>query len=262
MTKECKSADWLKHLKSRAKLARQWRNELEEHRRLAGDFIYVRIRGVDFRPISISPTNPCGRLIKRRNEVPLEGTANIKNAIRSVEDAKPADYFRPNTGKENAKPEHKIQASLIHYALRNNLAFQDMFDNFESVFDELLFVTDELSAGNIRADIIALGRRAKAYFPVFIELKVKRNLSRLIEQLEAAKKAAEIAQDDFIEFLSAATGVEKQCIVFEPKSIIIWIESESGNESKAVRTARNTGYITAEIQSDGRISFVDEKANG
>ncbi|MGA2675037.1 MAG: hypothetical protein ABSE99_17620 [Terracidiphilus sp.] len=176
-----------------------------------------------------------------------------------MEHTNPAAHFGPANGKENAKPEHKIQASLIHWALLHDLTFHHCFDDFDHVFDELFFVTDEFSAGDIRADIIALGRKADRYFPVFIELKVDRLLTRLICQLDAAKEAAAISQDDFIEFLSAATGVEKERIDFKPQLIIVWHESKSGIESETVRKARGKGYMTGVFQPDDRIHFAGEK---
>lgn len=260
MTKIDKSTDWLKHLNNMAKLAKDWRCEgLEVHNRLAVDFIYVRINGAGFRPISICQHNPCGRLIKG-NGKPLLGTPKIKNAIRAVEVAKPAAHFGPAGGKENAKPEHKLQASLIHWALMHDLAFHQRFDDFDHVFDELLFVTDEFSAGDIRADIIALGRKGETYFPVFIELKVKRQLSRLIQQLDAAKEAMRIAKHDFFDFLSAVTGIEKNRISSEPRLILLWPTSVSGEERKTVRTAREKDYLTAEYHPDGHIRFAGEKS--
>jgi hypothetical protein len=138
------------------------------------------------------------------------------------------------------------------------LAFHHRFDDFDHVFDELFFVTDEFKAGDIRADIIALGRKADTYFPVVIELKVKRQLSRLIEQLEAAKEAIRIAKDDSREFLSAVTGIEKECISSEPRLILLW-PTLSQEERKTVRTARGSGYITAEFHPDGHIRFAGEK---
>ena len=189
------------------------------------------------------------------------GRPKLRKQLAQRNNAMPAAHFGPAKGKENAKPEHRIQASLIHWALQHDLAFHHCFDDFDHVFDELFFVTDELSAGDIRADIIALGRKGDTYFPVFIELKVHRQLSRLIEQLKAAKEAMGIAKDDFFEFLSAATGIGKESIVFEPKSILVWPKSLSGKESKTVITARHNGYITAEF-CNGRIHFAGEKPNG
>ena len=259
IAKRDKSTDWLKHLRNMAQLAKQWRDEgLEVHNKLAADSIYVRINGTGFRPISICQQNPCGRLVKS-NGAPLLGTTKIKNAIRAVEHAMPAAHFGPAKGKANAKPEHKLQASLIHWALLHDLDFHHCFDDFNHVFDELFFVTDEFSAGDIRADIIAIGRKGETYFPVFIELKVKRQLSRLKEQLDAAKKAMRIGEDDFLEFLSAVTGIEKRRIESEPTLILIWPESASGIESDAVTIARGEGYMTAVFLQDSRIRFAGEK---
>ena len=125
-----------------------------------------------------------------------------------------------------------------------------------------MFVSDELSAGALRADIIALGRKAETYFPVFIELKVKRQLTRLKVQLELARDAMGGVPEIFTNYLSAVTGVEGKRIAFAPKLILAWPSSESGNESKAVSEARINDYITAEFQPDGRIRLASDKTDG
>jgi hypothetical protein len=261
MNKNGSNIYWMKHIENRVGFAQQWRNEgLETHKRLAERFIYIRINGTKFRPISIIPDNPCGRLLRKGDRAKLNGVANIKRVIQAAENAMPADCFAPAGGRENAKPEHKIQARLIRCALQNNLAFQSLFEGFDHVFDELLFVTDELSAGDLRADVIALGRKSETYFPVLIELKVGRELTRLKEQLEKAREAMGCVQEVFVQFLSAVTGVEKH-IAFAPRLILVWRDSESGQESKEVSDARDLGFITGALRNE-RVHFVGNKSNG
>ena len=127
MNKTGSNTNWEKHIRNRVRLAQQWRNEngLETHKRLAERFIYIRINGSKFRPVSISPDNPCGRLVRKTDRAELKGSANIRRAIQAAEDAMPADCFAPAGGRKNAKPEHRIQASLIRCALQNNLVLSE-----------------------------------------------------------------------------------------------------------------------------------------
>ena len=66
---------------------------------------------------------------------------------------------------------------MIHHALMHDMRLDGRINGFLSHFDELIFITDELKAGEIRADIIALGGKDGKYFPVFIELKGIRSFS-------------------------------------------------------------------------------------
>ena len=250
--------EWVKYIESRIGLARQWRTKLPEHQRLAQNSRYVRILGKGFRAISISRENPCGRLIRMDNGQPVEGNATIEGAIQSADNSLQVgdqNDFRPSAKKR----EHEIQASLIRHALLNNQLFGDLFDDFSDVFDELIFITDELSTGKLRADVIALGRKSETYFPVFIELKVSRDLTRLKEQAEEAKNLMKIAGDVFIEMLSAASGVPKAKISFgDHRLMFIWPKSTSGRESDDVANAREAGFITSHFvpKADGGYEFV------
>jgi hypothetical protein len=121
-------------------------------------------------------------------------------------------------------------------------------NGFSEFFDELIFVTDELKAGDIRADLIALGGKAGEYFPVFIELKGIR-LRRVIEQLILAQQKAAMVKDSFIEMLVKGTDKTAESISFDKyKLFAIWPEAPSGNGNAS----------TAKIVADRRF----EKAKG
>lgn len=242
--------DWVKYIEKRAQLSIEWRAKFSTQKKLAESCFYIRIGGDKYRPISISPDNPCGRLIRKEKGTVLGGSKKIENAIQSVEKVFPANYYEP----DNAKPEHKMQAALICEALMHDLYLQGLFDGFTDIFDELLFVTDELSAGEIRADMIALGGKAGKYFPIFIELKAKRTLKVVIEQLDRAKKAMEVADRHFIDLLSNVTGKPKAEISFDKACLlIVWPDSHSGRENVRVSAARVDGYLTATYMRNGRV---------
>jgi hypothetical protein len=240
---------WIaKHIESRISRGKQWREELPTHATLAKDFRYVRILGDGFRPVSISIINPCGHL----NDKKGKAIENCRTLAEAVEKAKSAnrDEHEPDTDK----PEHRVQAYLIREALREGLRFHKALQGFGEEFDELIFVTDELNleAGEnkLRTDMIAVGGKNGAYFPVFIELKNGRELTTLKRQLNNANTLLwknNEARGVFAEFLNAVTDVDVDTSV-EAKLMLIWPKSPSGKESKDVKEAREKGLLIADFE--------------
>jgi hypothetical protein len=243
-----KVQDWIaEHIESRISRGTEWRERLSEHATLAKDFRYVRILGDGFRPVSISVINPCGHLEVKDDEI-----KKCRTLAEALEKAKSANRDEHEPGTD--KPEHRVQAYLIRNALLEGLRFHQAFQGFSKEFDELIFVTDELSleAGEnkLRADMIAVGGKNGAYFPVFIELKNGRELTTLKRQLDNANTLLwedENARSMFAKFLNAVSGVEVDTSQ-KAKLMLIWPKSPSGNESKAVKEARETGYLIADFE--------------
>lgn len=255
---------WVEYIQNRIERAKQWREEMPTHEQLAKNYRYVRILGKSFRAISISPANPCGRLLRKDNGNAVSGRATIKGAILSARDAHPYGHsadFKParhKTAKADtpAKPEHKIQAFLIRHALMNGQKLHGILKGFDNELDELIFVTDEFHAGKLRPDIIALGGRNGRYFPVFIELKVKRELKRLMAQLEGAQALMNIAGKDFIKMLSAASGIPSEKISFDGyRLMVVWPPVSGGKEANRVEEARSKGFMFAEYSQQGDAGY-------
>lgn len=255
---------WVEYIQSRIERAKQWREEMPTHEQLAKNYRYVRILGKSFRAISISPANPCGRLLRKDNSNMVSGCATIKAAILSAQGAHPYDHdadFKPARhiaakADTPAKPEHKIQAFLIRHALMNGQKLDGILKGFDADLDELVFVTDELSTGELRADIIALGGKNGRYFPVFIELKIKRELKRLMAQLEGAQSLMNIAGTDFINMLSAASGIPNEKISFDGyRLMIVWPPVSGGKEDNRVEEARSKRFLFAEYSKQGDAGY-------
>jgi hypothetical protein len=240
---------WIaEHIESRIPRGIQWRKELPEHARLAKDFRYVRILGDGFRPVSISVINPCGHL----NDKKGDAIKNCRTLAEAVEKAKSADRDEHEPGTD--KPEHRVQAYLIREALREGLRFHQAFQGFGKEFDELIFVTDELNleAGKdkLRTDMIAVGGKSGAYFPVFIELKNGRELTTLKRQLNNANTRLwknDEARGMFAKFLNAVTRVNVDTSE-NAKLMLIWPKSPSGKESESVKEARRLGFLIADFE--------------
>ena len=122
---------------------------------------------------------------------------SLDTAIKNADAAAPANAKKPG----NKKPEHVVQAGLIHHALTHHMLLNERLNGFSESFDELIFVTDELKAGDIRADIIALGGKGGKYFPVFIELKAGCDFECVIKQLIVTQEKMALVKDSFVEML-------------------------------------------------------------
>ena len=196
------------------------RSKQHEILELAEKWIYIRVGGVNYRPISIHEANPCGRLTKADGSGNIiGGTKNIENAFKNALKSSEANKYSPG----NAKLEHRLQAGLIHYAIKNQFLINGRFNGFEDYFDKLIFITDELKIEDIRADIIALGSKDGKYFPVFIELKSVRTYTQVARQLTNVAYKAKKSEVYFVKMLARATGIEEHSILFdEYKLIAVW----------------------------------------
>lgn len=249
--------DWVvERIETRVERGEKWRQQIEKHRHLAQALRYVRILGGGFRPVSISDNNPCGHL-RAESKGEIKTSKKIETAIRKADVGYAIDH-KPKA----KKPEHKIQAFIIRTALQDEDhfgRFHRLFSDCSDVFDELIFVTDEFSInnGSVRADIVALGGKDGHYFPVFIELKNARSLTRLKNQLNSAHDFLwkdDRARVSFRRFLQAVTGVPLDDILHTETAVrkmIIWPNSPSGEEDQSVNEARKNGFLIMDFEIVG-----------
>ena len=232
---------WEQYIIKRGELLDYWRSKQQIMKDLAEKWIYIRVGGDKYRPVSIHPDNPCGSL--KRLDVSgseIGSTKSLDTALRIADEAAPANAKKPG----NKKPEHVVQAGLIHHALQHDMLLNGRLNGFSDFFDELIFVTDELKAGDIRADIIALGGKGGKYFPVFIELKGIRSFKRVLEQLRVAQQETAKVKSSFVKMLVKGTGKTAASISFdEYKLFVVWPKAPSGKGSaSAVKAVAAEGF--------------------
>jgi hypothetical protein len=165
----------------------------------AADLRYIRINGSGLRPISICNDNPCGALVGY-----LNGTTVVDDVLKKARSA-----LAEVRTSQSDKPEARLQARLIEHALRAPESLPGLL-HLAQQCDELHFITDELRVNDIRADVVLLGKKDAVWFPVFIELKVTRDLKRLLKQLDNIVRY--VGNDEetklaFCAFCKAAAGV-------------------------------------------------------
>lgn len=166
-----------------------------DHSAWAADKRYVRINGGGLRVVSLCANSPCGS---------VDGYGTRKT-IKGLNDQEARQAKIPE-GEPKSKPEHLWQAALIEHALRWPDALPRLL-HLRDACDELRFVTDELSLDGIRADVVLLGRSGSTWFPVFVELKIQRNETRLLDQLTSISKVTnldEATSSAFKEFVFTA----------------------------------------------------------
>jgi len=119
--------NWEQYIVKRGELLADWRRKQQQQimKTLAEKWIYIRVGGDKYRPVSIHPDNPCGCLKRLKGSVSEIGCSKILNtALNDANAAAPANTKKPGT----KKPEHVVQAGLIHHALSfcNDNALQEL----------------------------------------------------------------------------------------------------------------------------------------
>lgn len=174
---------------------------------------YVRVNGSGLRPISLCHVNPCGSLAGQKT----------RKTIRGLEEALGGEIDQPDYIRK--KPEHRLQAALIEHALRWPEELPAML-HLQNECEKICFVTDEFKLEQIRADVVMLGCKAGAWFPIFLELKVLRSKKKVVGQVLEIKgrvRRPDIAAE-FVRFVKTAAGVGEDVDVDLTKSIamIVW----------------------------------------
>ena len=185
---------------------------------------YIRVTASGPRVVSISEAFPCKELFKNGKAVPIR-----KDHASAVHDLHDKDLHTNERMGKN-QPEHGVQAFIIRQSLLDpygKTALPKLL-KIQKIVEELHFVADELKVGNIRSDLIFVGKNGADYFPVFFELKAKITTKSLFELSRQLKDIDDYAKNYHVEFskiFSMATGVSVESIKMENAvRIAIWPE--------------------------------------
>lgn len=216
---------------------------------LARQHRYVRLRGESVRPVSLHPDTPLGELVVNGRVLgEVTSVTGLKALLNSDIEA-PGPAMNPKSRK--AGEERLLQCFLIREALQNGRRLHPLMPGLAAHgIDELRFVCDELNIGIgarmpdgsekvTRGDMIALGRSGATWFPVFIELKYDRHLTRLLEQLQAIRGEllAEGVVEAFRKLLATVADVDEVDIdMAASRKMLVWPPTKSGDEAKATIT--------------------------
>jgi len=244
-------------------MAEKLRNKTN-YSQLADKEQYIRICGEGYMSVSLADKSPLLGIGAQEEE--------IEKVLKHLEE-KQAKELSDKVWK--SKKERRLQAWLIKRALTHNRSLRESL-RLEDHFGELLFCLDEVSLGDsnherddskdrpkiVRSDILALGLQGGVYYPVLIELKYKRELKRLIEQLDNFIKDVEdhsSVNDVFIDLLRTCSGVEKSANLSNNfKKIIIWPKSKNPRKSTVEKLNEN-GVLEIEYEyGDGDYGKIDK----
>lgn len=203
---------------------------------------YIRIGGLGYRAVSLSHSAP---LCKHSNG-PVVKLDTIRKQFEN-----PPKLMAVDPDK---KQERCLQRYIIKASLTSNRDMLKALSIIDGPYEELIFATDEVSLGDVRCDILAVGKIDGTYYPVVIELKSNRDKSRLIEQLENFCVAITKYGVEFKKLLTLMTDrKELQIDTDKPRKIIIWpvADSESKKDGKGFKSS-----VNAEVT---RVNIVKEK---
>lgn len=213
---------------------------------------YIRINSKGYRVVSLDYENPCGALYSSSGEEITE-TTNIQEAREQL-----SKELENHELINKDKPEHRLQAFIIHTALTRPEGIS-LFLGCKAEFDELIFIDDEFTIENIRADMIFLGRKGNNYFPVFIELKVARFAKELQKQLENIHDYLEKYDTAFIKYLSSASGISKDKIDYsKSKQVAIWPDGGKNKRNNNELTKSKSNIIIIGYKVDGYTFNVEQ----
>ncbi len=204
-----------------------------------GEDWYIRIGGNGYTAVSLDCERPLLGFASRP-------TTDIETVI---------SHFKKGTVKELGRPtpEKRAQAWLIKQAINDKLNLKTYLGLDGSIYEELLFALDEVSFGDKdhkpigRLDILAVGICDAGAFPVFIELKSRRLLGRLLCQLQEYQCHMKRYEHEFAMLINACTNVEVNLSKYG--RIIVWPKSQSGNVSDRVEVECGQHKVTI-IESD------------
>ncbi|MBU5639078.1 hypothetical protein KOM00_20355 [Geomonas sp. Red69] len=222
---------------------------------------YVRICGASLRAVSL------------RDDYPLCGCAKtssqkVNSIIAHFEKFEKQSQAFPKYLTQ--KEERRLQNWIIKESLKKNRCMLMPLIFLKNVFDEVKFALDEVSLGDIhhpvcsiegttwarcndagpnivRCDILAVGRIGSEVFPVIVELKSNRSMTRLTEQLNNFSELMIRFEKPFRQLLNACTGME--ITNFTPKKIMIWpLPPQRGSmqASRHLIALRGSGIIVGE----------------
>ena len=162
-----------------------------------------------------------------------------------------------NVAHGRQTPEKVLQSFLISRAYLDNRRFTALRspESATSPFDRVLFVTDELAVfsggGKLVCDLLALRREVGRIQPVLIELKSKRELKRLKEQLDGYSQFLQANVPAFERLYSEVLGEEVR-FTAPPEKWLVWPRICDGADHREEELAQvGIGVVQYQAASDG-----------
>lgn len=160
---------------------------------------------------------------------------------------------------EKALQSHLIREAQVHGRMMSLNLASDATDNPV----ELLFITDEISLpvengkknGEMVCDILALRRDGGRSTPVLIELKDRRQLTRLVAQVERYAGLIDQHSNLFAELYGALLGEE---VAFDgpAERWILWPSAGSGPDERTLELQSKGIRLVGYTEATGGYSFV------
>lgn len=184
--------------------------------------VHLRPSATGIRLVDLHPSRP--QLDRGKIERSEGAAAKLRQLLDAVPGAPPG---RPT-------PEKCLQSWLIAAAYRSA-------GKLAPLSNELTFVTDEqvFIQGNTKAvcDLLAIRRTKLGYAPAVIELKSKREMKRLVEQLTVAAHAIDSHRERFSSVFSAILA--RDVLLVDPcERWMVWPASEDAADPRTDELAR------------------------
>jgi hypothetical protein len=200
-----------------ARLAGELQHTVRPHEQL----VHLRPSASQIRLIDLDPARP--QLDRGSITTSLGAADQLRALLASAPDNQPN---RPT-------PEKKLQSWLLARAYKHDRRLLPLSRDLTLVTDEQVLLTE---TSKIVVDLLAVRETPLGLRPVVIELKSKRELTRLVAQLNAAAPIVDAHRERFARVFAALLAREVQ-LIGPCEKWMVWSATHDTTESRAAELA-------------------------
>ena len=185
--------------------------------------------------VHLRPSATSVRLVDLRPDRPQLDCGEITSFERAREQLHERLSNRPTEIPGRPTPEKKLQSFLIAAAYRSERRLAALSQQLSFVTDEQVFFRSDNK--RVVCDLLAIRTHELGDAPVVIELKTKREMTRLIEQLDNAAQIIDAHREAFAHMFGAILSREVK-LVGPCERWLIWPASSSSVDPRRDELAR------------------------
>jgi hypothetical protein len=243
-------------LKATAGWARRVRVTLQPLLDAQGDRVHFRPSSTGVAMVGLLPDRP------QRGK---SGIANLARLVTNFEPMFAAHCRDVEHGRFTG--EKALQSYLISEAQQNGRRLASISAASAATNEpvDLSFITDEISlpveGGKFVCDILALRRDRDRSTPVLFELKDRRSMTRLVEQVSGYARLIDEHADLFAELFAALLG---ESVAFDrpTEKWIVWPAAAAGPDPRAEELHAKGIRVAAYAIQNGRYTFTVGRGGG
>lgn len=201
--------------------------------------LHLRPSGTGIRVIDLSPARP------------QLDRGKISSRTDAVERFKQIVATSTGATLKRATPEKRLQSWLISEAYRHDRVMVSLSDQLTFVTDEQVFPAD---GARIVCDMLALRKVREGAVPVAIELKSRREMTRLEAQLDAIASIVDTHRTGFEQLFSAVLAKDVR-LVGPCERWLVWPATSQATDPRAAELTQRGVVVRGYREDRGRYSI-------